>query len=220
MQSNHSQAIAVGWVYGDHSKVEAALAELTGAKPDHIPVVGLAGPNDLVQILASIEGWKLIGFTVISIYGTGIISEAGKDTWRTLAPRLKKAPAALRDRFLKLVDALTAEQQRDQSVSIGLIEPTFDFFGRRDRIYLTDLSPEEVARHLYIFAQCAAPLVDWLSTEHAKQTQPGQVGVEMSITDEGNLVARLIPGDAHVLRPGVIQKTFDSQGKLIAELSA
>lgn len=219
MKSNSSQALAIGWVCGDHSGVEAAVAELTGVKPDHVPVVGLAGPNDLVQILASIDGWKLIVATVLSIYGTGIVSEAGKDTWRALAPRLKVAPAALRDKFMKLVDALTAEQQRGQDVSIGLIEPTFDSNGRRDRVYLTDLSPEEVARHIYIFAHCAAPLVEWLAVEHARQTERGQVGVEMNITDEGHLVARLIPGFGQVFRPGVIQKTFDAQGRLIDESS-
>lgn len=131
MKSNYSQSVAVGWVYGDHTGVESVIADLTGVKPDHVPVFALAGPNDLIQILASIDGWKLIGATVISIYGTGIISEVGKDTWRALAPRLKAAPAALRDKFMSLAEALAAEQERGKDVSIGLIEPTFDFHGRR-----------------------------------------------------------------------------------------
>jgi hypothetical protein len=219
MESNISEPIAVGWVYGDHTDLEVAIAELTGIKPGHVPVFGLAGPNDLVQVLADIEGWKLIGTTVLSIYCTGIVSEAGKDTWRALAPRLKAAPVALKERFLKLVDALAAEQQRGQDVSIGLIEPTFDGNGRRDRIYLTDLSPEEVARHIFIFSHCVVPLAEWLAAEHAQQSERGQVGVEMKITDEGHLVATLVPGYGRVLRQGVVQKTFDSQGKLINEVS-
>lgn len=210
--------IALGIVYGDHTEVENAVFSLTNQKLGHVPIPGLAGPNDLVQILASVEGWKIIGGTILSIYGSGIVSEAGKDTWRAISPRIKAAPAALQEKFHRLVRALQTEQANGQDVSIGLIEPTFDGRGRRDRVYLTDLSPEEVARHLYIFAHCVQPVSSWLSEVYRAQAQKGDVFVRMQITDEGTLVVALEPGYGKTSLPcSVSKKIFDAQGNVIEE---
>lgn len=212
------EKIALGTVYGDHTEVEKAISELTNQKLGHVQVFGLAGPNDLVQILATVDGWKLIAATVLSIYGTGIISEAGKDTWRAISPRVKAAPAALQQKLLQLVHALQKEQTNGQDVSIGLIEPTFDFHGRQDRVYLTDLSPEEVARHIYIFSHCVQPVSSWLSEVYAAQAQKGDVFVRMQITDAGTLVVELHPGYGKTSVPfGISKRVFDASGKVIEE---
>jgi len=212
------EKIALGTVYGDHSEVESAVSALTDQRLGHVPVVGLDGPNDLVQILASVDGWKLIGVSILSIYGSGIVSEAGKDTWKAIAPKIKTAPAALQAKFLQLVHSLQKEQANGQDVSIGLIEPTFDSHGRRDRVYIKDLSPEELARHLYIFSHCVHPVSSWLSEVYAAQTQKGEVFVSMHITDEGTLVVELEPGYGKTSLPlGVSKKVFNAQGTIIEE---
>ncbi|QSB03214.1 hypothetical protein JWZ98_09920 [Methylomonas sp. EFPC1] len=121
-------------------------------------------------------------------------------------------------KFLQLVHALQKEQANGQDVSIGLIEPTFDFHSRRDRVYLTDLSPEEVARHIYIFSHCVRPVSSWLSEVYGAQAQNGDVFVRMQITDEGTLVVELEPGYGKTSLPcGVSKKVFDAQGNVIEE---
>ena len=215
--SKPSSLIAIATVYGDHSQVTDAVAELTGTQPGHVQVFGLAGPNDLVQILANIEGWKLIGTAILSIYGTGIVSEAGKDTWKKFAPRLLSAPTAIKDKYLKLVQALRSEQNRGQDVSIGLIEPTFDGHGRRDRIYILDLSPEEVARHLYIFSNCAPVVAEWLTSVYASQVESYEIQVQMKVSDEGELTVELLPGYMKILPVGPFRRVYNSKGELIRE---
>jgi len=220
--SETAASIALGTALGDYSRVSNALSEWTGQQVGHVPVKVLGGPNDLVQILANLEGWQRIGAEVLLLYGAGLIREATKDHWRALAPRLRAAPAALRDKFLRLVDELekAKKAKQDFKLSIGLIEPSFDPKQRTDRVFLMDLSPEELARHLYIFSHCAKPVREWLS-EVYRRADRGQVFVKMGITDEGTLDIALIPGYGNAKLPaGVCRKVFDAQGHLLEEQTA
>ena len=220
-------AIAVGTVFDDHSVGIGAFEDLFEMSSTRIQVVGLAGPNELIQFLANAPAWAKIGTAILTIYGSAIVAEAGKDTWKALAPKLLMAPSAAKQKFLNLVAAIRSEHANDQTVSIGLIEPTFDLRLRRDRLYIPrpndtseSVSPEEVARYLVVFSQCARPIAEWLSQEYNAYPHDYKPFVDMTLSDEGHLVVTFSDGDYCARRSGVYRRTYNSHGQIVKEESS
>jgi len=110
-----------------------------------------------LQIIADIPGWKIIGGAVATVYFKALIGEIAKDHWKEYGPKIKEVPAALQAKFVRLANALKRESDNEWPVSIGLTEPVFCMHDRSDRVSLHDLSPEELARNLFIFRTARSP---------------------------------------------------------------
>jgi hypothetical protein len=190
-----------------------ALADLIGAPSEFRQVQSLAGPNDIVQILTTPEGWASVMYIIDKLTG-GAISEAGKDAWREfIRPRLGAVPAQLK----RALAHIRAQEDQGQTVKIGLDEPTFCLDLRGDYVVLTDLSPEELLRHLYVFAHCAHSVSSWLAEVYKAQEQVGDVNATMNITDDGRLVVILRPCLNKPLPLGIYKRVYDAQGNIIEE---
>lgn len=217
---NTKMSIAIGTVGGSQSDLRSTLSKLTGKEVGHVQVYSLAGPNSLVQILADVPTWAMLG-TAATYFLRGFLSEAGKRAFRLIAPPEKAMSEVDVDKLKSLIEDLQKdlkkEQELGQDVSIGLLEPSFCLSDRGDRVFLTDLSPEAVAKCLYIFSHCAGPMSLWLSEVYKTQTEKGEVNVTMQINNE-MLVVQLHPILAKPLLPGsVYKRTYDSNGNIVDE---
>lgn len=202
MSSDTYIAVAWGSPGGATAEISNAIEDLTGKRPKPIRLSDLAGPNETIQILLSIDDWIKLGEIVLAIYGTELIKEIAKATWRVAAPKLTQSKDAVTNYFRNLVSAIREARHAKAPVVLGYYRTPKG--GRRHiGIEITDDNPEEIGRTIILLASHGQEInlkldeLDSLQTESLKiaYEENSDCSVKIIITDDGVLQIRVTTFD-------------------------
>ncbi|MBX3373896.1 MAG: hypothetical protein KF817_08675 [Phycisphaeraceae bacterium] len=161
--------ISLGTVYEPHPREVAELSQailsLTGEEPERRPIQGFAGPNDVVQILIDAATWPkalgAFGLLLGGKFAISFVSELGKrsaaEVWKNrenYAEALRRASAAP---FKRLIEAIAALRQRDQTVTIAVWIPGTQ---RNAGLVITSEDPVEIIWEISNVARCAPQILE------------------------------------------------------------
>ncbi|RVD71382.1 MAG: hypothetical protein E5V62_25875 [Mesorhizobium sp.] len=179
---------------------------------------GLAGPNDMVQILMHAAPW-------LAIYALGrpflesMLKEAGKDTWEAIKSRFKKpAPAAAKEddvMYLRVVlETLAKAREEGNYVVLGFPIEETSFKSRSIGIELEVVTPESLIMAAAILANIGDELESSLKEYDRKTSEIENRDCSCAIivrgdgTTECAFRSETAPGQ-------IVELRFDISGKRI-----
>jgi len=159
----------LGIVYEPHpqelANLSDVLTEISGTPPEKEQILGYAGPNEVVQILVDASTWQnaLSGLAMLfgGIFTASFAQELGKqaasEVWKEkknyydAVKRMSAAP------FYRLVSAIQALRQKDQTVTISVKTPSTP---RNASLVITSDDPAEIAWQISNVTRCAREIHD------------------------------------------------------------
>jgi hypothetical protein len=141
--------------------------------PSHVKATradGLAGPNEIIQVLLDGLSWAAIVKGLVGAFGVGIATKAGQDTWGMLTKKFgkkdSKVPEWSEDQVRRLV-AILHEAMKENSVTFGSKIPELSWADRHPGIVLSSADPAEIVRIASVLA---------LNVEEFRSQAAAQIG--------------------------------------------
>ena len=103
---------------GIFEALEEGASELQGTPCSRLRFQMLAGPNDAIQFIADLPGWVQIALAMGVLYGTELIKEAAKATWRNHSALLKVAKSGGESALGKIIQGLSWMASRKGATAV------------------------------------------------------------------------------------------------------
>jgi len=104
-------------------ELRAALAELTGERPEKLTLQGVAGPNDIVEIILDFDAWPRVMRWLVE----GIVIKLGEKAtaavWKNKAIYYQAVKAGASAPLLRLIKAIESLERREQAVYLAVKVP-------------------------------------------------------------------------------------------------
>jgi hypothetical protein len=187
-------AVAFGSPGGATAEISNAIEGLIGKRPKPIRLDDLAGPNETIQMLLSVEDWIRVAEVIAAIYGTELLKEAAKATWKAAAPKLDHAKDTVTSYFSNLVSAIQQAMRANAPVILGY--PRNPVGSQRHiGVEIYDASPEEIGRIITTLAFNGQEINIRLDKLDQRKTEENYIiyernsdfSVKITITDEGKV---------------------------------
>lgn len=198
--------IDLGIVYKPHPKellkLNEALTEFTGDCPQEKILIGLAGPNEVVQIILNATSWmNIIKFLSIFLGGkfaASYVSELGKQAavksmehWQNKRNYLDLSKRGGSSSFIKLSTTIKALREKGQTITIAVKLPGSL---RNAGLIITTDNTSEIAWQLACLA-LKTEIVQNIyleiikNGENLKQTgDNSDMSLEIKLTDNGDII--------------------------------
>jgi hypothetical protein len=168
-EQEHDVAIGVVFEPAGATESQAALATIFRKEPRRIEMVGLAGPNDTLQILFDWATWHAFVGIVAGAYFVKLAQMAAESTPSTIktwfarnTPKPSDQPER-DDAIFKLLAAIDKAQKSGNSVIVGFPIDDPKFQRRNIGIQLAGASPEELAKAAIALASIGPDLMATIS---------------------------------------------------------
>jgi hypothetical protein len=149
------------------AELEEGFAELSLGSYSRQRLPDLAGPNDTLQLIADPQTWVKIGMAAAAaIYGTELVREAAKETWKHRWKIAQAAGSTVNLPIRKIVAALGRMKERSGATAtlvVPVAEP-----GRSPAIDIPTPDPAEIAWRIYVISLHAAAI-----QEHVEEWSKG-----------------------------------------------
>lgn len=153
---------------------------------------GLAGPNDVLQILTDGPGWLVIAKTFGVVFGSALLAEAGKDSWRWLkeffsSVKEENTSPAWTDEQLIQLSSVVRKAMIDNTVTFGININTYRNIG----VIIDDADPINLVKIATSLGLHVERLMELIAIE--TQNRPFRVHLDerLKVEPDGSLTATL-----------------------------
>ena len=197
--------ISIGIVGERHphelKELSDSLAEIINDKPQQERILGLAGPNEVVQLLIDAVTWKNALYSLALILGGKFAASFATELGKLTATKIWKEKKNYHEAFKKIisspfhrfVNAIKALRTKNQTILITIKIPGTI---RNASLALISDDPAEIAWQIANVIRCAEDIKDIV--EAAKKTNPNENFLDRNNPDMSVVIEVLDNGDVKV----------------------
>jgi hypothetical protein len=185
--------INLGMVYkpspAELEDLSASLAEAAGARPVEEKVQGLAGPNDILQLVIDAVNWKtalevlgvFLGGRFLKSFADELGKQAGASLWKNKKHYYEAVKSTASSALRQFTDSIRAIRAKDQVVAVAIKIPGS---GRNAGLVLTSDDDAELLWQIANVYRCAveiAAIIEPMVGDPVAMQKSGTIAVSVRV---------------------------------------